>query len=117
MYLLSAKHGQYITILTDSPGLATQGSLPGLVMYGAVAVRGCAIHDSTKACLRASHSPKNLVKHVMNQSFSKVALIGSMPPTQINKECVAGLALPRQTGNTLFYSFLGAGRGRGKRRL
>ena len=108
MYLLSAKHGQYITILTDSPGLATQGqtfgekasrerpfaeftlsaanglrvtgvlskcltqgSLPGLVMYVAVAVRGRAIHNSTQARLRTSHSPKNLVTHAMNQSFSK----------------------------------------------
>jgi len=109
MYLLSAKHGQYITILTDSPGLATQGSLPGLVMYGAVAVRGCAIHNSTQARLRANHSPKNLVTHVLNQGFSKVALIGSKPPTQIDKERVAALALERQSGNTLFSSFLGRG--------
>src|SRR3989442_14125066 len=31
------------------------------------------------------------------------------PPPQINKERVAGLARPRQPGNTLLYSFLGRG--------
>ncbi len=72
MYLLSAKHGQYITILTDSPGLATLGrSLAWLCM---------------------SQLP-----------------FGSKPPTQINKECVAGVALPRHTGNTLFTLFWGRG--------
>jgi len=34
---------------------------------------------------------------------------GSKPPTQINKECVAGVALPRHTGNTLFTLFWGRG--------
>ena len=43
------------------------------------------------------------------QGLAKVALIGSKPPPQMNQERVAGLALPRQTGNTLFYSFLGRG--------
>ena len=31
------------------------------------------------------------------------------PPPQISKERVAGWALPRPTGNTLFSSFLGRG--------
>ena len=31
------------------------------------------------------------------------------PPPQMNQERVAGWALPRPTGNTLFYSFLGRG--------
>ncbi len=43
------------------------------------------------------------------QGLAKVALIGSKPPPQIKKERVAGLARERQTGNTLFYSFLGRG--------
>src|SRR3989442_13176191 len=36
------------------------------------------------------------------------------PPPQINKERVAGLARPRQPGNTLLYSFLGRGGGEEK---
>jgi len=35
--------------------------------------------------------------------------LAASPPPQINKERVAALALPRQSGNTLFYSFLGWG--------
>jgi len=45
----------------------------------------------------------------MFQGCSKVALIGSKPPPQIQKEGVAGWARPRPTGNTLFSSFLGRG--------
>jgi len=52
-------------------------------------------------------------RHAAGQGFSKVALLGSKPPTQINKERVAALALPRQSGNTLFNSFWG---GEGKRK-
>ena len=68
--------------------------------------------------------PRNGVHHIIHhkrqegavqstpesyQGFLKVALIGSKPPPQIKKERVAGLARERQTGNTLFYSFLGRG--------
>jgi hypothetical protein len=49
-----------------------------------------------------------LLKHILS-GFSNVALIGSKPPPHIHKERVAGLARPRQTSNTLFYSFLGRG--------
>jgi hypothetical protein len=53
----------------------------------------------------------NLVKLAKSkgQGFSNVALLGSKPPPQMNQEHVVGLALPRQTDNMLFYSFLGRG--------
>jgi len=50
-----------------------------------------------------------IVFHPEGCRISNVALIGSKPPPQMNQECVAGWALPRPTGNTLFYSFLGRG--------
>src|SRR5260221_8694731 len=51
------------------------------------------------------------------QGFSNVALIGIKPPPQIKQERVAALALPRQSGNTLFSSFLGRGGEEGKKVL
>src|SRR5258708_36231439 len=49
------------------------------------------------------------------QSYIKVALIGSKsPPQKRFKKRVAGLPRSRQTGNTLFESFLGRGGEKGK---
>src|SRR5260370_1385197 len=42
------------------------------------------------------------------QGFAKVFSSSPSPPQKRVKECVAGLALPRQTGNTLFMN-LGGG--------
>ncbi len=42
-------------------------------------------------------------------SFSKVALLGSKPPPQMNQERGAALERPLQSGTTLLYSFLGRG--------
>jgi hypothetical protein len=54
---------------------------------------------------------KSIVKPKLHcaRGFSNVALLGSKPPPQSNKERVAGVARSRHTGNTLFSSFLGRG--------
>ena len=76
----------------------------------------CEHWKTTKVIMRL---PLFDCKHYGNraQGFSNVALLGSKPPPQISKERVAGWARERPTGNPLFYSFFGAGRGRGKRLL
>src|SRR5260221_14521765 len=50
---------------------------------------------------------------IFARASQKLLCLEATPPPQMNQERVAGLAGPRQTGNTLFYSFWG---GEGKRK-